>query len=120
MREQAPRLKVSSLGDATIVEFVDRKILDEVGISQIGDQITALVAQAGQAKFIMDFTGVAHMSSSALGMLITIQKRVRERSGQLKLCGIHPAIMEVFTITRLNEVFDIHPTRQDALASLNG
>ena len=119
MREQVPRLKVSTLGDVTVVAFLDRKILDEIGIAQIGDQFNALVAQSDSPKFILDFSSVAHLSSSALGMLITAQKRVRERGGQLALCGIQPAIQEVFIITRLNEVFDIYPACQDALASLN-
>jgi anti-sigma B factor antagonist len=57
------------------------------------------------------------MSSSALGMLITLHKRIREKNGQLKLCNIQPAIYEVFVITRLNEIFDIHQSQQQALQS---
>ena len=58
------------------------------------------------------------MSSSALGMLITLHKRIRERGGELRLCGIQPAILEVFVITRLNEIFQIAPTREQAVQSL--
>ena len=35
-----------------------------------------------------------------------------------KLCGIQPGIYEVFAITRLNEIFEISPTRQEAIESL--
>lgn len=118
MHEQAPRLKVSTEGPATVVELTDRKILDEVSITQIGDQLNALVCQMGSPKIVMDFTGVAHMSSSALGVLITLHKRIREKKGQLRLCCIQPAIYEVFAITRLNEIFEICSSRQEAVESL--
>ena len=119
MREDNPRLKVSAAGDATVVEFVDKKILDEVSIMQIGEQLNELVAQAEAPRLVVDFAGVAHMSSSALGVLITLHKRVREKNGQLRLCNIQPVIYEIFAITRLNEIFDIHASRAEALASLD-
>ena len=118
MREQDPRLRLSVNGNVTIIELLDRKILDGVNIFQIGEQLTTLTAQAGQPKFVLDFGNVAHLSSSALGILITLSKRVREKGGQLRLCGIQPALLEVFTITRLNEIFQILPTRQEAIESI--
>lgn len=118
MREESPRLNISDVDGVTLVELTDRKILDEVNISQIGEQLNVLVADADAPKLVLDFSRVSHMSSSALGMLITLQKRVREKNGQLRLCGIQPNIREVFVITRLNEIFEICDTREDALASL--
>lgn len=117
MRESTPRLTVSTEGDITIVELVDKKILDEINISQIQEQMNALVAQSMKPKVVMDFVNVAHMSSSALGMLITLHKRVREKKGELRLCSIAPSIYEVFVITRLNEIFHISQNRQQALSS---
>ena len=117
-RERTPRLLVSTEGDATVVELTDRRILDEVGIGEIGDLLNAMVAQAVRPKLVLDFNKVAHMSSSALGMLITLHKRVREKNGELRLCCIQPAIYEVFVITRLNEIFNISPSRQEALNTL--
>jgi len=118
MHQQSPRLNVSTEGPATVVELKDRKILDEISITQIGDQLNALVGQMGCPKVVLDFTGVVHMSSSALGMLITLHKRIRQKDGQLRLCCIQPAIYEVFVITRLNEIFEICPSRQEAVKSL--
>ena len=79
----------------------------------------ALVGEADSAKFVLDFVNVGHMSSSALGMLITLHKRVHQRGGQLRLCNIRPSIYEVFVITRLNEILQIYPSRQEAVASID-
>ena len=117
MQEESPRLAISSEGGITAIEFSDRKILDEVNIMQIGDRLNALAAEAETPKFLLDFSNVAHMSSSALGVLITLHKRIREKGGQLRLCNIEPAIYEVFAITRLNEIFTICGSRQEAMES---
>ncbi|MFP4104944.1 MAG: STAS domain-containing protein [Phycisphaerae bacterium] len=118
MAEQSQRLNVTTDGPILIVELTDRKILDELSITQIGEQIEQLISEQETPRLVMDFQPVSHMSSSALGMLITIHKRVRERDGQLRLCNIQPEIKEVFSITRLDEVFEIHDSRQVALESL--
>ena len=117
MHAENTRLHVVAEAGVTVVELADRKILDEINITQIGEQLNSLVAQSRKPKMLLDFTSVAHMSSSALGMLITLHKRVREKHGELKLCGIQPAIYEVFVITRLNEIFHISPSRQEAISS---
>ncbi|MGA2265037.1 MAG: STAS domain-containing protein [Phycisphaerae bacterium] len=119
MAERPKRLKVSvDSNGITTVELTDKKILDELNIANIGDQLNALVAESASPKLVLDFSAVGHMSSSALGMLITLNKRLREKNGQLRLCGIRPSIYEVFAMTRLNEILQICPTKEEAIASL--
>lgn len=117
-KDTPSHLRISPAGNATVVELLDRRILNELNIGEIGEQLNQMVAKSSNPRFVLDFTNVAHMSSSALGMLITLHKRIRERSGELRLCSIQPAIFEVFVITRLNEIFTICQTRQEALDSL--
>ncbi len=118
MQDDSPRICVTVEGDVTVVEVTDRKLLDEMSISQIGTELESLVAKRPQPKMLMDFANVAHMSSSALGMLITLHKRIREKNGQLRLCNIQPNIYEVFVITRLNEIFKICQSRSEGMESL--
>ncbi len=61
---------------------------------------------------------VDHLSSAALGTLITINNKVKVKGGQLRLSDINPQIYEVFTITKLNKLFKIFPTVKDAQESL--
>jgi anti-sigma B factor antagonist len=120
MQEQPVRIVASDVDGVTVVEFKDQDILDEVNIAQIGQQLQQLADKQDEPKLVLDFSHVAHMSSAALGMLITLHKHIRERDGQLRLCSIRPEIYEVFVITKLNEIFQIHEDRAAALASLNG
>lgn len=118
MQDQDKRITTSQQAGAWVVEFEDRRILDELSISRIGDELSELARQSEQPMLVLDFANVAHLSSSALGMLISLQKRLRERDGQLRLCNIRSEIYEVFVITKLSEVFEIHHSRAEALSSL--
>jgi anti-sigma B factor antagonist len=104
-------------GSITIVEFVDRNILDEANILQIADEIGALVARESSPRLLISFAGVEHLSSAALGALITINNQIKERDGQLRLAEINDQIIEVFRITRLDRLFQIHPSADEALRS---
>ncbi|MGD9791251.1 MAG: STAS domain-containing protein [Phycisphaerales bacterium] len=114
---QESRLRVKRQNDITVVEFVDRNILDEANIQAIGDEIATLIDAEATPKMLISFSNVDHLSSAALGTLITINNRVRHKNGQLRLSNIDPQIYEVFVITRLNKLFQIFETSDDAIKS---
>ncbi len=111
------RLRVKQEQAITQVEFVDRNILDEANIQQIGDEISALIDGSTMPKLLINFANVDHLSSAALGTLITINNKMKGRKGQLRLANIDPQIYEVFKITKLDKLFSIHQSTEAALAS---
>jgi anti-sigma B factor antagonist len=117
MAEQLPTVALSQQKDVRIVEFTNSKIIDELNIAEIGQALTAVIDQSPNPKLLLDFGQVEHLSSAALGMLINANGRIKSKNGQLRLANIKPQIYEVFLITKLNKLFYIHPTRQEALAS---
>lgn len=118
MAQEPARLKVTRIGDAVQVEFTSRKILDEANIAEIGEQLAAIVEREERPKIIISFEAVDHLSSAALGTLITINNKVKQKGGQLRLSNINPQIYEVFLITKLNKLFRIYPTIKEAQDSL--
>ena len=121
MAEQMPPVAVSQeKGDIRVVEFTNNKILDEANIDAIQKTLNALVDEQTRPRILLDFGNVDHLSSAALGALININNRVRQKNGELRLANIKPQILEVFVITKLNKLFRILPTRAEALASFAG
>lgn len=121
MLQDPTRLRVTRLGEnppILLVEFTARKILDEANIAEIGEQLTALVDREDRPRLIISFATVEHLSSAALGTLITLNNKVKQKSGQLRLSDINPQIYEVFQITRLNKLFHIYPSVKESLDSL--
>jgi anti-sigma B factor antagonist len=111
------RLEVEDIGDVTVVNFTDKKILDEQNIQIIGEQLFSLVDELGRRKLLLNFGNVEYLSSAALGKFITLNKKVIAAGGKLVLCNIDPQIYEVFEITRLNKIFNIQKEEQAALQS---
>jgi len=117
MGKTTSRLRVSVDGAVTRVEFVDRNIIDEANIQQIGEELMKLVEAGTRPKLLLSFKGVEHLSSAALGTLIHVHKRLEQRNGQLRLSDITPQIFEVFRITKLNKLFQVFDTADQALKS---
>ena len=121
MSSQPPRrrrLEVEDIGDVTVVNFTDKKILDEQNIQIIGEQLFSLVDELGRRKLILNFSNVEYLSSAALGKFITLNKKVNAAGGRLVLCNIDPQIYEVFEITKLNKLFTIKKDEQTAMQEI--
>jgi anti-sigma B factor antagonist len=112
------RLVINEIGDVTVVHFRDQKIIEDLRIQELGQELYQLVETENRKKLVLNFHSVDFLSSAALGVLIKIDKKVKPKQGRLKLCNIRPEIFEVFKITNLNRVFDIKPDEADALAAL--
>src|SRR5580658_8506816 len=106
------RLEIEEVGEVTVVNFIDKKILDEQNIQIIGEQLFELVDNQGKKKILLNFSNVEFLSSAALGKLITLNKKVQASGGKLGMCKITKEILEVFQITRLDRLFKIFPDEQ--------
>jgi anti-anti-sigma factor len=117
MPESPKPLTVTPVKDIAVVEFTNNKILDESVLEEIRSTLNRLVEASTTPKLLLDFLHVDHMSWAALGMLININKGIKEKNGQLRLANIKPQIFEVFVTTKLNKVFKVLSDRKEALAS---
>ena len=118
MAPQQTYLKVTREADCTRVDFAEKHVIDEVVIRAIGNELSKLVDETHRPRIIICFKGVEHLSSAALGTLITVTNRVKAKDGQLRLCDIHPQILQIFEITKLNRILRIEKDLAAAKASL--
>lgn len=117
MADTESRLVIQKTPEFTRVEFLDRNILDEATIQQIGEELSSLIEDSAMPKMLISFENVEHLSSAALGTLITVNNKIRQKGGQLRLSNIDAQIREVFSITKLDKLFQIYDTAEMATAS---
>lgn len=98
-----------------VVAFQQSHILDAMTIERMSSSLKELIGSSETGRFVFDFARVTYLSSSALGMLIGLQRRVVHRQAFVKLAGINDEVMEVFRITKLDTVFDIYKDRDSAV-----
>lgn len=70
----------------------------------------------GERKFLIDCSATGYIDSSGLGALVTLSKKVREVNGDLRIAGLNEDLRALFELTKLDTLFQISPTAEDALA----
>lgn len=66
---------------------------------------------------ILDFEKVQYLSSQAIGILLTMKKKIDALpNSQLVLCGIGARLAELLRITRLDKMLTIKPSQKEAMA----
>lgn len=99
------RLLVQSIKDVTVVQFQESAILDALMIQGISEELNHLVEAQHKQKLLLDFVRVKFLSSSALGILVTLKKKMDAIKGELVICGMNKELRKVFKITNLDKLF---------------
>ncbi|HAU38561.1 MAG TPA: anti-sigma B factor antagonist [Phycisphaerales bacterium] len=68
-------------------------------------------------KLVVNLSGVMYMDSSGVASLVKMLSRARRTGAAMCLASMTDRVRDIFEITRLDRVFDIYPTEQEALAS---
>jgi anti-sigma B factor antagonist len=110
-------LTVEQFGDVTVVCPIDHKIVTEEHIQEFGEELYAVVEELKPANLLIDFANVQFVSSAAIGKLNNTKRKALRISAKLMLCGIHPDLLEVFRMTRLDQVYNIVEDRDQAIAA---
>ena len=72
--------------------------------------------EAGDRKFLIDFTHTGYIDSSGLGVLVSLSKKIRDEGGELKLAGLNEDLRTLFELTKLDTLFAISDNAAEALA----
>ncbi len=72
---------------------------------------------AGDRKFLIDFSSTGYIDSSGLGVLVSLSKKIRDAGGELRLAGLNDDLRTLFELTKLDALFAINDTPDEALAA---
>jgi anti-sigma B factor antagonist len=75
--------------------------------------------QEGNASILLDLSEVDFIDSSGLGAIVSSLKAVGHE-GDLVICGVRETVMSLFRLTRMNRVFQIFASEQEALREMAG
>lgn len=97
------------------VVAVDGQLI--VGNRQELKQAVLDALEAGARKFVIDFTRTGYIDSSGLGVLVSLSKKIREQGGELRLAGLNEDLQTLFELTKLDTLFAIAKTPEEALGA---
>ncbi len=104
-------LKKANHGAMDVVA-VEAPRIDAAVAIQFKDQMRDITADAAE-RVVLDLGQVGFIDSSGLGAIVAAMKSMPKGS-KLELAGLTPAVDKVFRMTRMDTIFAIHPSVQDA------
>lgn len=87
----------------------------DASVAPLFKQEVVRLIEAGDLRLVLDLEGVQFLDSSGLGAIVSILKAVGNR-GTLAVCNVRGAVLSLFQLTRMDRVFTLHATREDAVA----
>lgn len=116
-QQQSP-LMINRIGEVYIVEMLQTSVLDEPVMQRIQQDMEGIIAASGVPKIVLSLSGVTHMASAMIGVLLNVHKQVKARAkkGELRITGLSPQLKELFRITRLDKLLSIYDSTDKAMA----
>jgi len=112
------RLDVREFDEVTVVRFRDRRITEAGGLGKLAEELLQLAEEEHRTRLVVSLSSVDLLSSAALGVLITLRKRLAARGARLKLADMEPQVAKIFSVTRLDGLFDIEDDLAHAVAGM--
>lgn len=88
--------------------------VDLSSYTQLRDRIGELL-DAGRTHVVIDLSSTSFLDSTALGALIGGRRRAYAAGGSFAIICANPQLLRLFTITKLDLVFDVLPSRDEWL-----
>lgn len=105
-----------------------RQVNAKIGIIDIQGDVSATAEDALMTAYasidkpetravILNFSEVAYMNSSGIGLLVTLLVRVNRQKQHMLCYGMSEHYQHIFKLTRLSDVIRVCATEEEALAA---
>jgi anti-sigma B factor antagonist len=109
-------LTISELHEngALVVAVAGR--IDSANASRFGEKLFALFDR-GETNVLVDFAELLYLTSAGFRALLVGMDRAEANGARMVLCAMPPAVLELFEMGGLSELFEIFSSRTEALSA---
>jgi len=108
-------LLLQAYDNIVLAKVEKERLLDLTAIASLAEALIKELDRHAKVSMVLDLSAVAAMSSAMLGKLVALHKAVKAQKGRLALAGLQPGLVPLFTITKLDKVFEIFGEAEQAL-----
>ncbi|MCA9070210.1 MAG: response regulator [Planctomycetaceae bacterium] len=116
----SPLFELETLEDTLIVIIQSEKIGFEQG--QLARELEDINRRLDQPEFVhalIDFSQIVFFSSTLLEVLRQIWMRIKQRGGEMVLCGLSPGGQEILRCSKFDTLWSSYGSRTEALMALH-
>lgn len=95
-----------------VILIVDTDLIADDAIMAFKAKLTNIIASE-EKDIILDFANVRAVSSSGIGKILLLYKKLKEKKGTMGFVNLHPQIAELFDKLMFLDLFMVYPTYND-------
>jgi anti-sigma B factor antagonist len=96
-----------------VLGWAEPTVLDASNADELRQRVS--VVEREHSRLVFDMSQVEFVDSSIIGALVGLLRRARTAGGDVKLAALHPDVEMIFELTRLQRVFRILPSVEEAV-----
>jgi anti-sigma B factor antagonist len=105
-------------GPVVVARISRPQLSEEDNIEELWQEFVMLVEHFGCRRLALDLNFVNHVTSAALGKLISLHRNLHRRDGRLVVCGVQNMVQDILLTARLTDYFTMATSVDDAVVLL--
>lgn len=114
IKERAVIFEDKQLGNFLIVKYMQSRL--DAQVANIFKKRFYEYIENDYKQIVLDLSSVDFIDSSGLGAIVSCLKHMGEE-GSISICGLRKEIQTMFSLTRMDRVFTIHDSVDEATGS---
>lgn len=113
-QDSTQRIRTETVDDVTVMTVLDSQITPDTR-DALYAAAEALAELPPPRRVVLNLGNVRTLNSAAIGMLINFQRKVRDAAGAVKLSNIDSYVLDLFRLTKMDQVMEIRGTQREAI-----
>lgn len=109
-------IPTEDLQDVTIAQ-VPVKELDASNAGELKSAMGQILEK--RSKVVLDVGRMQFVDSSGLGAILSCLRQVSTKGGDLKLCCMSRQVRSAFELVRMNRIFDVFESKEEAVGAFH-
>ncbi len=95
------------------------RLMDQAQSEELIEHLEKAIGE-GKKKIILDLEGLNYMNSTGLNTVIAVMNKVKQGESSAVICNLNATVQTLFMVTKLDSVYTIVKTHEEAVNKLNG
>lgn len=109
-------MKIVSKDNIDIIVLDGR--IDQEASEELESVLQKCIAEK-KYNICIDMINVKHICSSALGVLVAIKRKIKDKDGDIKLVIVNDNLLKLFQTTMLDKVFEIFESQRECVTAFD-
>ena len=107
---------VKEVDGVAVITFLDATSMDQgEKIEGMTKDLFGLIETKKYKKVLLNLYNAGYISSTMLGHLVRLHRKMQDVKGKIRLCCLRPPVMDAFKVSQFDRLFEIFPDETSAL-----